>query len=257
MISVTSSRIWNLLSIVNHILDANDMELVSSIDSTTESEQVAEAVKGTFYNIVSDQEFEGHFTGFKLDPSSDPARPTHMKLPASIKRVEDVYYNMRKSGDTTDDYQLCRYLTPREFLARSNQFARATNVTKVDDYSGIPLFIINNAAPKFYTSFDDSNIVFDSYDSGLEVAMQSSKTQCTGVTQAHFESTNEYIPDLPEEAMMYLIEESKAAASWILNKSVDVKAESRSDTQRRRLSRTSWRTNGDIEMPDYGRRSRK
>lgn len=255
MTLVTNSRVWTLLDIVNHILNSTDSELVDSISDTTESEQVAEVIKGTFYNIVSNKNWEGHRTAFQLSSYGDSSKPTHMKLPNSIREVLVVNYNKRKLSDTTDRYQSCSYLRPDEFLKMTNSSSGSDNTITVVDPSGISLTIKDNVAPSYYTSFDDETIVFDSYDSELEATLIAAKTQCMGYTHPHFVLEDSYVPDLPEDAMMYLIEDSKSTASLVLRQMADEKAEQRSNKQRRWLSRKSWRVNGAVKTPDYGRRS--
>lgn len=253
MAIVTNSRVWTLLDIVNHILNSTDSELVGSITDTVESEQVVEIVKGTFFNIVSNKNWEAHRTAFKLDSFGDDTKPTHMTLPTSIREVLAINYNKRTLTATSDQYSECRYVTPEEFLRLTNAKAGSSTSEQVIDPSGVVLYVTNNAAPKFYTSFNDSYVVFDSYDSEVDTTLQSAKTQCIGFTHPQFSVADDYVPDLPEDAMMYLIEDSKSTASITLRQMADEKAEQRSNKQRRWLSRNSWRVAGGFQMPDYGR----
>ncbi|MDT1790558.1 hypothetical protein, partial [Salmonella enterica] len=65
--------------------------------------------------------------------------------------------------------------------------------------------------------------------------------------------TDSFVPDLPEEAFISLLEEAKSKAALKLKQEADQKAEQESIRQRNWLSRKAWKVNGGIKYPDYGR----
>jgi hypothetical protein len=62
-----------------------------------------------------------------------------------------------------------------------------------------------------------------------------------------------FVPDLPVEAFISLLEEAKSKASLKLKQSADNKAEQESARQRNWLSRKARRIAGGIQYPSYGR----
>lgn len=72
-----------------------------------------------------------------------------------------------------------------------------------------------------------------------------------------WENDDDFIPFLPDEAFILLLEESKSKAQYKLRQFQDVKAEQEAGRQNRWLSRKAWRVNGGIQYPNYGRRSQK
>jgi len=65
---------------------------------------------------------------------------------------------------------------------------------------------------------------------------------------------DDFVPDLPDEAFMALIEESKSRASLKLNQVADQKSEQEAQRQRKWLARKARRVNNGILYPDYGRK---
>ncbi len=131
------------------------------------------------------------------------------------------------------------------------------NVIEVTDFSGSKLLITNNQPPMYWTSFDDTYIVCDSYDADVDSTLQNSKTQCLAYVETVWEHTDEFVPNLPAEAFAALEEEAKSTAFITLKQMVNTKAEQKSARQNRWLSRKAWRTAGGIQYSDFGRKGRR
>lgn len=244
-----------LLDIVQDIMSGLDMDEVNSIEDTTESLQVAQIVKDSFSHIIDGRDWPHLYQMFQLDSSTDTAMPTHMKLPEDVVEVLWVKYNKRKSTDTTDKYLDVTYKTPEEFLNYCNQRrSDSDNVVTVTDFSEVPLYILEDVAPTYFTSFDDAYIVFDSYDSDVDSILQNSKTQCYGKRLPSFEMEDDFVPDLPAQAFSLLLAESKKHASASLKQMADSTAQEYAITQRRRMSQKAWNLNGGVRIPNYGRK---
>ena len=247
-----------LLEIVQSILSEMDSDNVNSIDDTIESTQVANIVKTTFYELIARRDWPHLNKLFTLNSVSDTNKPNYLKLPSNIQEMEFVKYNRRESGDTRDNYDEIKYLYPDVFLHRQNQLNDSlSNVSQVTDTSGVVFPIYNDRPPKYWTSFDDEYIVFDSYDSDVDTTMQGSKTQCRGIFEPSWSAVDTFTPDLPAEAFPLLLEESKSTAFLVLKQVTNEKAEQRSKRQQRRLTRKGWRAKGGIRWPNYGRKNNK
>src|SRR5882757_803134 len=81
-----------LLDYTQNILSALSSDEVNSISDTTESMQVAEILKTTYYNIISRTEFTSHRQLIQLDPSLDANNPVLMFVPQGIGRIEWLKY---------------------------------------------------------------------------------------------------------------------------------------------------------------------
>lgn len=245
-----------LLEIVSDILNDLDGDPVNSLNDTVEAQQVAQIVKTTFYNIVDGKEYPHKSELFQLDALTDVLHPNYLKIPETQENVQWVKYNVRSITDTKDKYENIKYKTPEEFLSLvDKRDSSATNVQVVSDFSGIPLNILNDKAPQYYTSFDDVYVVFDSFDNGIDTTLQQSKNSCFGQRTLTFTISDMFTPDLPVQMFSYLLNEAKSTAFLILKQTANAKAEQHSVSQRRRMSQDAWKVKNGITYPDYGRKS--
>lgn len=248
----------SLLEIVQDILNDTDSDEVNSINDTMESQQVAAIVRSTFFAMMTTRDWLHTRQGISLEAPGSTATPTHMKLGDKVKRLSFVNYNKVKLGETKKRYEEVKYLEPDDFLRYTNRRnSDESNIDVIQDLSGIELLIRNDLAPTYYTSFDDSTLVFDSYDGAVDDTLQESKVQAQGYVIPDWVHDDDFIPKLPDEAFPLLVEESKSKAAMKLWKTQDAKAEQEAGRQDRWLSRQAWKVKGGVQYPDYGRRSTK
>lgn len=244
-----------LLEMVQDIMSDMDSDEVNSINDTVEALQVAQIIKSTYYNIIDGKDFPFLYELFQLDSSGTSSRPTHMSLPETIIDLKKLNYNCRKLTDTKDKYKEILYKTPEDFLYILNQRdSSASNVTTVTDTTGISLLIYNDKPPQYFTSFDDDNLVFDSYDSAVNSTLVSSKTQCHGKRSVAFSITDSFTPDLPVQMFTYLLAEAKSTCFVTLKQMGNPKAEQVSVSQKRRMSQEAWKLKNGITFGNYGRK---
>lgn len=248
-----------VLEIVQEILNDIDGDEVNSIDDTYESEQIALIVESTFNAMMSNREWS-HTRGlFQLVPSGTTAKPTHMTYDEDVKRIIFINYNKASATDTRKKYLKVDWKSPDDFLRILNaRDDTASNTDLITDDSGVELVIRNDLAPTYYTTFNDKELIFDSYDKAVDDTLQASKVQSMGYIIPSFTRTDAHVPDLPSEAFTYLIEESKSKAAVKLRQVQDPKAEAESTVQRRWLSRNQWTADDrGFRYPDYGRKGRR
>lgn len=244
-----------LLDIVQIILSDIDGDEVNSIGDTEEAEQVARIVRSTYLAIVSHTTWPHTRRATALTPRSDSRFPTHMRLNDNVKELITVRYNTQDSGETRRTYREVAYLDPDDFLRRINfRNNDDENVDIVIDDSGIELLIRNNREPQYYTSFNDTDIIFDSYDSTVDTTLQASKFQAQAYIIPEFRIDDNFVPDLPVDAFSLLIEEATSKVQFKLRQFQDQKAEQEATRQSRWMSRKSWRVEGGIRYPNFGRR---
>ena len=249
---------YTLLEIVQEILSDMDSDEVNSIADTIESEQVAQIVKSTYFSMMSTRDWPHMRQAIQLTPSGDDALPTHMYMQDDITKLVFINYNCVNVGDTRKLYQPMKWREPDEFLKITNaQNTDDNNVDVVIDPTGVELLIRNDYNPSFYTSFDDKTLVFNSYNKDIEDTLQNSKIQAMAYVMPEWSHTDSHVPDLPTEAFIALVEESKSRCMIRLKQMEDVKAEQEARRQQRWLSNNSWRKAGGIKYPNYGRNSAK
>lgn len=243
-----------LLEIVQDIMNDMDGDNVNSVNDTIESQQVAQIVKTTYLEMLANRNWPHMHTPFNCDSLADPNQPSCLRIPDNIKEVKWIRYNKRSSTDTKDKYEEVKYLQPEDFFEYcAHRDSSASNVQKIN-FSGIRLNIRNDQAPQYWTSFDDTILVMDSWDSTVDSVLQQSKNSCWGVKNPEWTGLDSSIPDLPAEAFPALVEEAKSTAFYTLRQVSNEKAEQKATRQQRWLSRKAWRAKGGIRLPNYGRR---
>lgn len=247
-----------LLDIVQDILNDLDSDEVNSIDDTVESQQVAQIVKSTYFALMSNRNWPHLKKGISLEASGNAAFPTHMKLDEKVKELIQINYNKAKIGDERRVYEPVKWLESDDFLRITNRRDNTqAHIDIITDTSGIELLIRNDCAPSYYTTFDDTHVVFDSYDKLVDDTLQESKVQAQAYVTPTWSTDDYFIPYLPDEAFTLLLEEAKSRAFIKLKQQQDPKAEQEAGRQNRWLARKSWRVSGGVRYPNYGRNSGK
>ncbi len=245
-----------LLELTTDILNDMDSDEVNSITDTIEAAQVAQIIKTTYFSIIENGRDWPHLKQlFQLDSSGTSSKPVYMDLPENVQEVEWVKYNVRTTTDTKDRYIPIKYKTPEDFLTLVEARASdADNVVVVADDSGASLNILDDTPPTYYTSFNDVDLVFDSYDAAVNSTLVNTKSQCFGKRTPVFTIDDNFVPDLPGHMFPYLLSEAKSTAFIVLKQTTNPKAEQISVTHRRRMSQDAWRIKKGITYPNYGRR---
>lgn len=81
-----------LLDMTQSILSSLGSDEVNSISDTTESLQVAEVIKTTYFNIINRINLPNHNQLIQLDPSLDATMPVLMYVPEHIARLDWLKY---------------------------------------------------------------------------------------------------------------------------------------------------------------------
>lgn len=248
----------SVLDMVQDILSDMNSDEVSSITDTMESLQVAQILKSTYEEMMSRKNWPHLQKLIYLNSSGTTDRPTHMAVPETIKEVVSVSYNKIKDGQTAPRWSEVEYKYPDDFLRYTNSRNTAlANTVEIEDVSGVKLLIKNDAAPTFYTSFDDENIVFDSYDSAVDSTLQASKTQVLAYMSPVVTLNDTFVFDLPAEMFSVLLAEAKSTCFTRIKQMPDGKAEQQARRGLSWASRKAWQVEGGWRFPDYGRKGNR
>jgi hypothetical protein len=238
-----------LLSMVQSILSDMDSEDVNSISDTVEAQQIASVIQDTYFNIIAAREIPEHKQMLQLTSLSDSQRPTHFRYPDNTKEIEKLFYNTSYTGST---YTEVYFLEPIDFLNRVDE--SATNTMQVQTVAGnVPVFIMTDRMPKYYTSFDDDNIIMDSYDSSVEAILQQSKTRAYGTIYPTFQITDNFEPDLDDTMLPYLLAEAKSTCFSLFKSGSDPKVEQAARRLKSYVQNDMYKTRRENKRPHYGR----
>lgn len=281
----------NLLDLTQNILSALNSDEVNSISDTTESRQVAEIIRTTYYNLLVRAELASHRKLFQLTSSGDPTSPVLMYKPEeSVVKLEWIKYYDSSTTDTTDSFDFIhdlnvdledndsggdlatsfkyvKILPIREFLDMTDMFnATESNVDTFEFTAQLTssqvadTFSFNyrtDKQPQYCCILQNYYFIFDSYDSTQDDTLQTIKTRCLGIITPSFTLADDFIPDLDDWAFPLLLNEAKSLAFYELKSSSHPQAE-------REIHRqwTSLQKNRDIierpsyfnNLPNFGRR---
>lgn len=245
-----------VLEIVQEVLSYIDGDEVDTWNETVEAEQVYALIKSTYYNMMSNRLWPHLRRTIQVTSTADTLTPTHLILQDSIKELCFINYDTASVTDTRKRYTPVKYLPPDEFIHLTNQEDDSlSEVQVVTDTGGIELMIRNDRAPRYYTSFDDENIVMDAFDSSVATTLETAKVQAQAyVLPTWTDDDDNFIPDLPDDAFRNLVEGVKSSASISLTQTADSKSEKESIRQSRWLARKARRIEGGITFKNFGRK---
>lgn len=247
-----------LLEMVQNIASALETDEINSITDTTESLQIAEVVKETFYeqfNNIYVPELQGLFT---FESVSSIVSPNYLKVPDNISKVQWVRYKDFRSDDRMT---LIPYVHPDDFLDTQLQYNSLTTEATLttDPVSGVQYYVRNNTPPSMFTMFDDKYVVFDQFDLDYETTMEGSNSIGYGTKVFEFLMEDDYVPPLDGNLFPLLLAESKAVCFINLKQVASAKEEQRARRQRIRMQNDQFhskqaQTDYWNRSPNYGRR---
>lgn len=197
---------------------------------------------------------------------------SHRKFEIGLQDIHWIKYNKIQSGETVARYSDIKYLSPKDFidlvLSRDNSLSTVDEVSmpmRGDLYgSGVQqgkLFIENDTAPTYWTSFDDRFVIMDSYDSDVDTnrLLETKALLFARISspQTDWSSTDDdYIPNLDETLFPFLLAEAKSLCFYNLkqqgNPKIDQMARSQKIGQQNKRYRTADQNKA--SRPDFGRK---
>lgn len=242
----------DLLTIVQDMLVELNGDEVTSITDTIEATELANIVATTYFDLISHREIPEHKELFRLE---DVAGSTaHLKIPDDVDIVETLRYN--KSDDSRVEYRDVHWKDPEVFLRFLDRRDNTqSNVEVVNDVNGsTELLIKNDKMPDFFTSFDDENIVLDSYDSSVDASgVVGSKSRAFGKKIPTVTISDGFTFDLDSDYFQYLYNEALSRAFVAQQKTENPKAEQWARRHKSAIQNNKWRVEQPNRRQTYGR----
>jgi len=244
-----------LLYTVQRVLEKLNLDVVDSINDTQDAILIAREAEDTFFDLVSRNEWPERYDLLEVESYSDVNLPTALRLPKNVLRIESLRYDISDplEVDTPKVIQNLTQVTTEEFLERT--YSRNTELDNVVEanYKDIPLFLLNDHYPQYFTTFDNEILILDSWDSSVESTLQGSKTVANGSKTEIWLHEDEYV--VPVNTVVYplYLSELTAASSVYLNGTQSIEDERRRRLGISRLRRKASRVNEESLKNDYGR----
>jgi len=241
-----------VLDMVQQVLNKMGSDEVNSIGDTVESMQVATELQATYFDMINNIEWPSQYNLVSFNSSLDTAKPTHMEVKADLDHFKWLKYNNGTAA--VPEYRDVCYVTPEEFMDIVMNNVNGNSTLTVQDYSGAYLIIKTDQHPRYFTTFDDRHIVFDSYLSSVDDTLQESKVVALGQVIPSFTLSDSFIPDMPAKYFPQLLAEASSACFFYLKQQQDPIDERR---QRRQFVRHFNNRNVYLDKtrvaPNYGR----
>lgn len=190
-----------LLSVVQSYLNRVSDFYVSSIFESDTSQQAAQIAEEVYYSLAQKfRDWQWKTTVGTLDSVANLERPNYLKIPDNVQRLDSctMYYN-NITDDRDVDYRKVVYLEPHMFLEKMSRRSEKYEYSQVvEDFGGSKFVVYNNTYPTYWTSFDDTYVVFDSYDSEFEDTMHEEKTRVVYSKEAVFLQEDGFVIPIPE-----------------------------------------------------------
>ena len=252
---------YTYLEIVQSVLTAMSDDPITTIESnlTDAAEEVLIIAKDVYFNFVNEVDWKFLRKVTQLTGLSDTTHPTHMTLPVDVGDIEVIKYNVKEAAGDSDQFVEMTYIEDTsEFLAMSHALdSTDTSVDTVADFGGGTIYVRNDKTPEYFTTFDDTYVVFDSYYSTLDTSLPTAKTIVVGYKTPTWNPTDAGKPDLPGHLVQAYLEKLKAVCFSDLQQNTHTIHIAESVATRagviRRTSKTS-NPRGLNRKPNYGRK---
>lgn len=247
-------RKYTLLEMVQAILSNTDGEEVNSYSDTTESRQIAEIIRQTYFNLASFFDFEEHKNVIQLVASGSNLKPTLMTLPTDCASLEWLKYNKLQSGDTEPAWDYVNYIPLDRFLEMMPQNTDDDDVGSMTLTIGGKSYVFNyhnTRAPEWYTTLDEDTLIFDSYDAEVDSTLTAAKTLGFGLVTPTFTMSDSFTPALDHKQFSLLLSEAEAEVWAKLHRIENGRSERRARRNWVSTQRTKQRVDTPSRYPNH------
>lgn len=209
----------SLLSIVQMGLTVTGGDAVSSISENQESEDMAMVARDVYYDVTSWDEWPHKNRIATVSVPGDITAPTVVRLRDSFSFIHKVQYLHNENGEDTGFTDLC-YIEPEYFLDMCDSKIRNTDTVRMTGYGVNPSTFITvgtDEHPKFYTTFDNEHLIFDSYDKTVDPFISNYKTRVMASVIPDFQLDDSFILDIPDSMLELYLSQVRVAAYYYIN----------------------------------------
>lgn len=205
-----------------------ESDIVQSVGETQEALDVANIIKGCYYDIIGHLEPPESWGLFGLDASTDDTKPVLMTLPERVVTYDWIKYDQSDLGDPPSWSELDR-LEILDFLSRQTGMDQddqhVHTMVVIIDGKEVSLRYRDDRQPNYYMLIGDRTFIFDSYDADTSVTVEEARTLGYGLLAPEFLIQDTFVPDLDPRQFQLLLEHSKTVCFQELKQIQNPKAE--------------------------------
>lgn len=246
---------YTMLQFVQLIAEAIESDEIDELDETIEATQIMNILQQTYNEVLDRRDWEflrDRVVQLDIMPLSD-VKINHLLIPPTVTAIQCLRYL-----STTGKYTDLTYLQPCDFIAQLHGRNQAdANITTVPNDDGVPMFVYNDKAPTYYTSFDEESIAFDAFESTRGIGNKIADTVIVGNIKPlpNWTAPTATLP-IPERMNSLVLNEAIATANYRLRQTSDPRSERIARRQGIKMRELEPRTQRDNEEKTYGRRTR-
>lgn len=250
---------FTLIEMVQKILEALGSDEVNSISDSVEATQAARLLEDVYYDLLNQNDWPWLNTLTQLEAVADGDRPTYLRIPETVTRIDDFRYDCTdRITDPDEDLlkiqKIC-WLEPMEFLnLTQGRNGEQTNAQEVTTFDGIRFLILNDVCPTYWTSFDDEYVITDSFDNTIESTLESGRSQVLVKEIPTFTLVDSFVADAPNNFFPLWLAEAKQSAFNYWRQEGSPQDQKRSQRGLSVMRRDANRTNNDDGKVKFGRR---
>jgi hypothetical protein len=153
---------------------------------------------------------------------SDSDFPTTLQIPDTVDEIHKNTFRYEVSDSGAVNYKKMVYKSPLEFTTM--MLSRTSTDSNIDTLTvkgtSTPLLVFNDKAPTYWTSYDETYLVLDSYKATVESTLQGAKSIAYCTVMPEFDDTDDdFVPVCPAKMFPTLLAESKKACFFYLKQS--------------------------------------
>jgi hypothetical protein len=254
-----------LLELTQDILVSLDGDEVTSISDTTESASVASIVRQCFYEIAANAKLPEHYALFELTETSSSS-PTIFTRPTDAMTIEWIKYDNALAADSpVTDYREVYFMDLKSFqemmLLTDSEASDVGRFNYTIGSDSFPFVHITSRAPMYYTTYNDSTLVFDAYNSDEETFLRKTKTMAYGLKESTWTHSDSFVPPLDHKLSNYLFQKSKAQCFSELKQIESASAEKKARKAELVMNKEKYDVAGggnyyySNQLPNYGKRT--
>lgn len=231
-----------LLYTVQRVLEKLNLDPVNSINDTEDSLLVSREAESTFYDLMTRGEWQDKLDLLELNSVSDLSNPTALRFASEVHNISSLRYDITTEEDDYKRIREIKWLDPEDFLEKSYSLNTSNDGVEEVVYQDFPIFIRTDKMPDYYTSFDNTTLIFDSYDSETEDTLIGTKTICYGKAVPTWLQDDGFIIPVQDSVYPLFLSMLASACSFYMNSEVNQEDERRQQRGISRMRREQIRT---------------
>lgn len=246
-----------LLQVVQKVAEGISSDEVSTLtNASVEVDDIVSIVLSTLEDLCLRNDWE--FLKDRPMQLTAGTNAIELAIPSTVNTIQTVKYRQVIGGVQTG-FPTIKYMHPDDFLHRlQGRNPTEPNTVTITLSGGVELYPATNAHPRFWTSFDEKNIVFDSYDSAENASgVEAGDSAILATVYVDFTGSDQetWVAPIPESLFPLWIQEATADAMLKMRQTEDPREERkarRSYIQQIRKEPVTHKDAGSKEV-NYGR----